>query len=570
MVRLRAGFDGRATNLNLLTILLQLSGATMLLLYSVRLVRTGVERASGPALRRTIANPRRGRIASAAIGALIAVCLQSSTATSVLTAGFAASGLVTGVAGVALLLGADFGTTLVVQFLSFNLQGLIPVLLLVGGWLFLKFDARSTKQIGRILMGIAFILLALGMIGAATEPLKEGRFMPVVAAYLASDATTAFVVAAIVTFLLHSSVAAVLMIMQFVNQGALPIEAGFFLLLGVNAGGAWIPVWLTRGYDRRGRLLPLVNLVFRTAGAVILLAVSNYVTIPFADLGATPARQIANLHLLFNLGLLILCLPLIDSLFRAVDSALPKAQDPDAANGQLQPKSALDRNVIDRPQLALASATRELLRMAGIVEVMIRPVMELFETGNRVEIERIRKLDKQVNDTHAAIKFYIAEVNRGALSGTEAERGIELTGFAINLERAGDVVSKRLCNLISELHKKQLRFSAEGWRELTDMHARVMENMAMALNVLVSEDIESARQLIAEKDHMRILERDSHNRHLTRLRAGTTESIDTSDIHLETVRCLREINSLYAAVALPILSRNGQLRATRLVKAKKT
>lgn len=541
----------------------------MLLLYSVRLVRTGVERASGPALRRAIADPRRGRVASAAIGALVAVCLQSSTATAVLTAGFAASGLIAATAGIALLLGADFGTSLVVQFLSFDLQALIPLLLAVGGWLFLKFEARTTKQIGRICIGIAFILISLGMISAATEPLKDGRFTPILAAYLASDFVTAFLVAAVITFALHSSVAAVLMIMQFVSQGVLPIEAGFYLLLGANAGGAMIPVWLTRGFDRKARLLPLANLVFRVTGAVIVLVATRYLTVPFAEIGANPARQIANLHLVFNLGLLVACLPLITPVERLVERMLPRVPDGAAALVQMQPKSALDRNVMNKPALALASATREILRMAGIVEVMMRPVMELFETGNREEIERIRKLDKQVNDTHTAIKLYIAEVNRGTLSSAEAERGLELTSFAINLERAGDIVSKMLMGLIADLHKKKLHFSPEGWRELTNMHARVMENMQMALNVLVSEDLELARQLIAEKDRMRGIERDSHNRHLVRLKAGTAESIDTSDIHLETVRSLREINSLYAAVALPILSRHGQLRETRLMKAKK-
>jgi len=554
--------------LNVLTILVQFAGATMLLLYSVRLVRTGVERASGPALRRAIADPARGRFASAGIGAAVALALQSSTATSVLAAGFAAGGLVTAASGLALVLGADVGTALVVQVLSFDLSWLIPLLLATGGWLFLKFESRSVKQAGRVLMGIAFILISLGMIAHATQPLKESPFMPAVAGYLASDFVTAFLAAAVVTFLLHSSVAAVLMIMQLVGQGVLPVEAGFYLLLGANAGGAFIPVWLTRGYDREGRLLPFGNLLFRCVGALAVLGVSRVVAIPFADFGAGPARQIANLHLAFNLLLLVACLPLVGPVARIVARLVPATPDPEAALAMLQPKSALDRAVIGQPRLALASATRELLRMAGIVEVMLRPVMDLFERENRDECERIRKLDKQVNEAHTAIKLYIAEVNRGELTGAEAERGLELSSVAINLERAGDIVAKILLDLVQDLHKEKLHFSKEGWRELSDMHARVMANMQMALNVLVSEDVESARMLIGEKDRMRGIERMSHNRHLVRLKAGTAESIDTSDIHLEVVRSLREINSLYAAIALPILARHGHLRETRLVKMK--
>ena len=242
--------EGEVFPVNALMILLHLAGATMLLLYSVRLVRTGVERASGPALRRTIAGPQRGRLANALIGMAVALALQSSTATSVLVAGFAAGGLIATTGGVALLLGADTGTALVVQVLSFDLTWLIPVLLAVGGWLFLKHQARAVKQAGRILIGIAFILIALGMIGEAMAPLEKSPFMPAIARHLSTDFVTAFLAAAVFTFVIHSSVAAVLMIMQFVGQGVLPVEAGFSLLLGANAGGATHGV-LT---DRSGQL----------------------------------------------------------------------------------------------------------------------------------------------------------------------------------------------------------------------------------------------------------------------------------------------------------------------------
>ncbi len=545
-------------------ILLQMFAAIMLLLYSVRMVRTGMERASGPGLRRAVADPARGRVSSASVGAVIAVLLQSSTATAVLAAGFATSGLIQVSGGLALLLGADFGSAIVVQFLSLDLAWLIPVLLATGGWLFLKFESRTVKQTGRICLGIAFILLSLKMIGEATIPLKENRFMPLLAAYLADDYLTAFFAGAVVTFLVHSSVATILMIAAFTAQGILPLEASLSLVLGANLGGGLIAVWLTRGYDRTARLLPLGNLIFRGVGALAALMALQIFQFPFSEIGATATRQVVNMHLIFNLALLVLCLPFIGPVEWLVRVLLPEPASVDESR-LLRPESALDRRVIKQPGLALASATRELLRMSELVEVMIRPVMEFFETGNREEIEKIRELDLQVNEAHTNIKLYIAEVNRGELSSEDAERGIELTSFAINLERAGDIVAKNLLDLVLQKNKKKLRFSSDGWKELTDLHDRVMANMQLALNVLVSEDIDSARQLIVEKDHMRRRERESHERHLVRLKAGREDSIESSDIHLETMRSLKEINSLFASVALPILSRNGQLLETRLV-----
>lgn len=539
----------------------------MLLLYSVRMVRTGVERASGPALRRAIANPQRGRIATAAVGSVVAMLLQSSTATAVLAAGFAMSGLIGVASGLSLLLGADLGTAVVVQFLSLDLRFLIPILLLVGGSMFLKFDSRTLKQYGRILLGIAFILLALKMIGEATTPLKQAEFMPYLVNYLAEDYITAFLVGAVVTFLIHSSVASILMIAAFATQDVLPLDAALPLILGANVGGGLIAVWLTRSLDRSARRLPLGNLIFRSIIALAVLLALRLINLPVAWIADTTSRQIVNFHLLFNFGLLVVCLPFVRQMEKLVHLLLPDVTVPESEAERLRPKSALDRTVVEIPGLALASATRELLRMSELVEVMIRPVMEFFESGSREEIERIRKLDTQVNTAQTDIKLYITEVNRGELSAEDAERCIELASFAISLERAGDVVAKNLLDLVLEKRKKKLRFSADGWKELTNLHERVMTNMQLALNVLVSEDIDSARQLIIEKGQMRKLERESHDRHLARLKFGAKETIESSDIHLEVVRSLKEINSLFATVAVSILSRHGLMRDTRLIEA---
>ena len=552
--------------MTILMIILHLAGAIALLLYSVRMVRTGVERASGPALRRAIADPKRGWLASAAVGMVIAVFLQSSTATAVLASGFAASGLVQATSGLALLLGADVGTALVVQFLSFDLVWLIPLLLATGGWLFLKIEARGAKQLGRIFLGVALILVSLRMIGEATVPLKQNPFMPLLAGYLADDMITAFVAGAVVTFLFHSSVASVLMVAAFTAQGVLAIDASVSIILGANAGGGLLAVWLTRTSGREARLLPIGNCLFRVLGSLAALALFWLVDVPLNEVGDAPARQAINVHLLFNLALLVICLPFVGLVAKLVEAMVPEPDDAVAEDVRLRPATALDRSVIGSPELALASATRELLRMSEIVEVMIRPVMEFYETGNKEEVERIRKLDNEVNEVHTNIKLYVAEVNRGELSAEDAERGIELTSFTINLERASNIVSKNLLDLVIKKHKKQLKFSDEGWAELTNLHDRVMANMQLALNVLVSGDVDSARQLMAEKDRMRRLERESHDRHLVRLRAGTETSIDSSDIHLETVRALKEFNSLIASVAVPILSRSGLLRDTRLVE----
>jgi phosphate:Na+ symporter len=228
--------------------------------------------------------------------------------------------------------------------------------------------------------------------------------------------------------------------------------------------------------------------------------------------------------------------------------------------------SMLDRASVKNPTVALASAKRELLRMGETVAAMFQPVLELLDGGNLAKIARVRAMDEQINRKHSEIKLFIAEVNRGKLTEREAKLGTDLTDFSINLDYIADIISKSLLTLAETRASKSLRFSPEGWAEMCDLHGRVAANMQLALNVLISGDVESARQLVKEKEAMRKLERASHDRHLERLRNAHSDSIDTSDIHLETVRAFKEINSLLVTVAYPILTESGHLLESRLAQ----
>lgn len=545
-------------------ILLHLAGATMLLLFAVHLVRTGMERAYRERLRWLFGRAARGKVPAAVGGAAMAVLLQSSTAVAILACGFAANRALPVATGIALLLGADLGSAIVVRVLSFDLAWLVPACLFIGGILFLKTSGQKTRETGRMILGIGFVLLSLQLIASATGPLREGAMLPPIAAYLADDYATAFLLGAVFTWLIHSSVAAILMLATFASQGLMPLEAAVPMVLGANLGGGLIAWWLSRGMPAEAARLPLANLIFRAMGALAALVI--FETLAPSLPGANAGVALVNLHLMFNAALVVLCLPLVGPMERLLARLLPQARSADGDDPHRQTASALNRSVMDKPALALASATRELLRMGELVEQMVQPVMDLFHGGTARQIARVTAIDDEVNQAHTDIKLYLAEVNRGELSGADARRSIELTDFAINLEHAGDIVAKNLLVLATERAEKRWHFSEEGWRELIDLHQRLLENMHLALNVLVSQDVPSARQLVAEKEKMRELARASHDNHLRRLQSGTPESIETSGMHLEIARGLKEINSLLATVAYPIVRRSGDLLESRLAQ----
>ncbi|HUF86570.1 MAG TPA: Na/Pi cotransporter family protein [Thermohalobaculum sp.] len=552
-------------------IVLHLAGAVTLLLWAVRMVRTGVERAYGTALERSLKRARASRLRAAGLGAAVAMMLQSSTAVGVLAAGFAASGLMSFATALTMLLGADLGSALMVRILAFDLSWLIPFLLLAGGWMFMKGSGREVRQTGRILVGVALILVALGMIGEATASLRASEVLPAVVGYLSEDYFTSFLIGALFTWFVHSSIASVLLVASMAEQGLLPVGLALALVLGANLGGALIAVGLTRGSAPAARRVPLGNLAFRGTGAVLGLGALWALDLPVGLAGPSPAEQVVMAHVAFNAVILLAGMPLV-GLAGAVLTRLLPDQPPARGEGMLAGRtSTLDRSVLHSPRLALASATRELLRMSEVVEVMLRPVMELYETDDRdrlkARVKELRDLDLDVNKAHSEIKLYLVELNRGTMSADEAQRSMILANFAINLEHVGDLVAKNLYKLAVERCEKRLVFSDEGWRELTDLHAQVLTNNQLALNVLVSGDRASARELIREKERMRDLELRSQNRHLRRLQGGAVESVETSEIHLETIRALKQVNSLFAAIAYPILAESGDLLESRLAKS---
>ena len=546
----------------ILSFLIQLAGATMLLLFAVRLVRTGIERRYGATFQRVLSG-RQSTVQAGAIGIALAIVLQSSAAVALLASGFATSGLLSFAAGLALVLGGDLGSALIIQILSFDLEWLVPVLLATGGYMFVKVEAKSWRQIGRVIMGIALILVSLGFLREAMEPIRDSSFLPAIADYLARDFLTAFLVGAALAFVMHSSVAAILMCVTLVQIDALPFAAGLSLVLGANFGSGFIPVWLTRDLTPEARRIPLANLLLRGTWAVVALLALNLLIQPFSG----GAQLLITAHVAFNGALLVLALPFCGLLAGPMIRLLPDPAGPaDGAHETLRPRSALEVSDLNNPRQALASLKRELLRMSDQVAQMFEPALTAYQSGNKTQINAIRALDEQVNDSLSAIRKYVAAIPPEGFGKENAKAARDIMEYAIRLETAGDVVAKRLMTLADELRREKITFSDEGFGELTKMHDWIMANMKLASNVLISDDLESARLLSLEKTEIKRAERDSRKHHLKRLQQGLNESFESSDIHLETLRAFREFNSHISSVAYPILYKNGQLLETRLIE----
>ncbi len=544
------------------SLLITLLGGVALLMWSTRLVRTGVERAFGEHLRRIIAGATRNNLSACAAGVGVATALQSSSAAALLVAGFAERGLIALAPALAMMLGADIGSTLVVQALAFDLRALAPAMLVVGVALFSWAGPALWRNLGRTIIGLALMIVALGMIVGASEPLRNDWLLGAVFQRLEGQPLLGLAVAALLTWAVHSSVAVVLLIMALAGGGTVGPVLALTLVLGANIGSGLIAFGMTLSSGAVARRIVTGNLLFRIAGAVVVVLLLEPLASRLALFGEG-ARLVANAHTAFNLALAVVFLPLVGVVARGLERWIA---DPAPAPGE-RPLHHLDDAALETPAVALAGASREVLRTADTVEVMLREVILAFGTEGEERVAAIRKLDDTVDRAQEQVKLYLTRLTRGPLSEEDSRRAFDLILFTTNLEHVGDIIDKNLLELAAKKQRLKASFSEEGWRELTDLHRRAVEQARLAVTVFVTRDPEMARQLVVAKDRVRAVERAATESHLRRLREGAVASLETSSLHLDILRDLKRIVAHLTDVAYPILEAKGELKQSRLAPA---
>jgi phosphate:Na+ symporter len=542
---------------------LNVLGSVTLLLWGVRMVRTGLTRAFGAALRRGIAACSRNRFTAFAGGLGITGLLQSSTATALLVASFAGRGLIALSIALSVMLGANVGTTLTSQVLSFDLGWLSPLMIAVGVITFLSSEQDKAHHLGRVAIGLGLMLLSLRLLSLATDPLRTSPAFIATLESMQDEYVIAAILGTLATWFVHSSLSTVLLVMSFAASGIVSPPLALALVIGANVGGALAPYMAQSGSDVAARRVPLGNLITRLVTGVALLAVIGPAVHWLSFIDPSPARLTVNFHTAFSVIAAIVFLPLTEPLANLCRRLLP---DKPVVDDPGKPRH-LDPDVLDSPAEALGCALRETLNLGDRVADMLRGTIDVFERNDGKAVKAIEAADDAVDRLYEAIKLYLIQTSRTELGEEDGKRYIEILTFTTNLEHIGDIVDKNLMELAAKKIRNRYAFSPEGMAELRAFHARVLENLRLALNVFTTRDITLARRLVAEKTAMREAEAKAADSHYARLREGRTESIETSSIHMDVIRDLKRINGHLASVAYPILEAAGELADTRLKDA---
>ncbi len=541
-------------------VLLNLLAGVALLVWGTHLVRVAILSLYGGDLRRLLRHAVSRRVSAFFAGLGVTALLQSSTATALIVAAFAGQGLISTAPALAVMLGADVGTSIVTLVLSFDLSWLSPLLIFTGVVLFLAREETNVGRFGRILIGLGLILFALQWIGVSAKPLTEAAGMRVIFASLTGDILLDMLVAAFVTILCYSSLAVVLLVATLAGLHVIALGVAMPLVLGANLGSGLLGMLSTLRSAPEARRVTLGNFLFKLIGCVLAVPLLRFAGPAIAGLSLPESTEVVAFHLAFNIALAVLFLFATQAVARVAERLLPMRP---ASEDPAKPRF-LDPSALATPALAIGNAARESLRISDVIDEMLQGLLAVLKTNDRALAGRVRKMDDVVDELYTAVKLYLTQISRAALDQKEGRRWTDIVSFTINMEQVGDIIDRVVAEIEEKKIDKGRNFSDAGMTEICDLHSRLTANLRLGMSVFLNGDLKSAQELLAQKVLFRDLERAYADSHLSRLAGNTLPSIETSSLHLDLISELKRINSLICSIAYPILEDAGVLARTRL------
>lgn len=530
--------------------ILDLLAAIALLSWGSRQLHGGLRDLAGPLRAAVLAHAHRGRHAALAAG-WAGGLLQPAERNRVPSVARAAAAAHLPLAqAYAVLLGANLGGALALLPFALAPAWAFQVLAVAGAAATLLTRRARLRLAGRALFGAALVLLALQVLALAAEPAGASPLGLAIAAGLQQDALLAVTVGALLVLSLRSVFAALLVVAATGNAWLVPGSA-WAVLLGVQAGAAILGYAAGAGtpWGRRVAAGHLLGTVFAVAAGMLLLEDLSRL------LPATSGADLLLLNAGLHGGLAAACLHLAAPLARRMERWLPDARpDPGApppAGAGLQLKD------LEVPARALAAATREVMRVAELVEGMLRMAREAFLTGDAAAIEAVRGTEERVDALYLSLKLYLAQVPRRPLEADEQLRWEELMAFLIAAEQAADRIERMLLDIAARTIAPQLAYPAHAKAEVLALHERLARSLRLAAGLCLERRLPAARELAAAQEEFKAAERSFRAAHLARLVAADPGSSAVSSLHLDLLDDLVQTHDALAGFGRFFLDLRG-------------
>jgi phosphate:Na+ symporter len=547
----------------LLFLAIGLVGGLGLFFYGLNLLSHGLRRTAGSRLRSMLSTVTNNRLVAVAVGALVTMVFQSSSATTVMLVSLVQAQLMSFGRTLGIILGADIGTTVTVQLIAFRVTDYALLIVGIGGLMMIS-SRHRLREIGEAILGFGLVFYGIHLMSQAMEPFKSSApFLGVLTRL--ENPILGLLVGTFLTAAIQSSAAFIGILIALARPGLLTLDAAIPLLLGANIGTSITAVLAAIGAGREAKRVALAHTLFKVIGALVFIgwvpAFADFVRwmtpgsaqspAAGADPGAIGAailtapgtdvsRQIANAHTMFNIALTALFLPFTGLAARVFTRILPSREEP-----EMEPFKAkyLDNSMISTPAIALALAKAEVLRIGAIVIETVDKVIKPFVDRDESALDAIDVNERKVDFLTTKVSDYLRKVARQKVAEERVNEVFQVMYTATELELMADVVHKTLRPRAREWLEKDLAFSEEGKKEVLDYHLRTLKQISRALEVFEDLNLEKAKAMKEKHKKYRSMEMDFMRTHFERLRRDIPETIATSEVHQDLIEQFARITS---------------------------
>lgn len=529
-----------------LTLLFGFLGGIGILLYGIQVMGDGLQKILGRQLRTLLESITKKPFLGVLAGTLITILFQSSTATTVILVGLTNAAVITLRQSMPVILGADIGTTVTAQLIALKFTEIS--LLIVGLGAPIVFFSKKDRQrrFGQALVGFGFLFLGLKIIGDCLKPLHDSPAFSQILLTGSRYPILAVTASAIITFLIHSSAAAMGIIMVLASYGLISLNAAIYLLLGSNVGTSFTALLASIGSRREAQRVALAHFYSKLGGTVLLFPFVPWFSLFLASLTASVNFQVANAHLIFNLGMAAIFLPFRNLGARFIEWSLPEKKLP-----ELEPKF-LREEVISIPSLAIGLAHKETIRISAGTLRMIWYIKRSLETSNPDFLEQIAHKEWVMDALCKSAVNYLTRILRQALNPNEQSYAMGLIRVLDSLEKINDMVERDIKYRIENKLSRGVHFSLLGKEELMILLEVLTREMRMTHKALVKNNSLLAEEAITQHPRIVALTLEFRQNHIHRLTEGIKESEESSNFHLELLNSFQQLSEIIRNIDLII------------------
>ncbi|WP_455104068.1 Na/Pi cotransporter family protein [Peptostreptococcus sp.] len=523
-----------------MNIAISLIGGLGMFLYGMNVMGDGLQKAAGEKLKKIIEMLTTNRIMGVLVGTLVTAIIQSSSATTVMTIGFVNAGIMSLQQAVGVIMGANIGTTVTAQLVSFNIEKYAPIAIGIGMvfWFFTK--KKNIKNISEILIGFGILFVGMNFMKEAAAPVSEMSQVHDAMLYLSKNPVLGILAGFLITGTIQSSSASIGILIVLASQGLLPITAALPILYGDNIGTCVTSLLSTIGASRNARRAAIMHLCFNVIGTLLFIIVLSKPIIALVtsiDPTNVP-RQIANAHTLFNVVNVIVLLPFSTYLVKLATKLVPYTEDEDLEN--IHTTKFLDERILETPSIALSNTVDEVIRMASRSTRALNSAYDAVKTFSHERREKTFEYERMINTLQLDITNYLFALSNRNLSDIERIKADVLFHIVNDIERVGDHADN-IAEISQFMEDKKVIFTEDARKELDTIFELASKNFYDSITALKTSDFELAATITEREREINILEQNARNSHMARLHAGTC-SVEAGIYFLDIISNLERIS----------------------------